>query len=220
MLPPDDPRIRLLEAAGQIFADKGFEGATVREICKRAGANIAAVNYYFRDKERLYIEAVKHASCGAVGHPQLPEWGPDTPAATKLRDFLRMVVARMMTTDRPAWYTQLMMREMAQPTTACTEMVREFVRPLSDILQGILREILPPQTPPWRRFLTGFSIVGQCLYHVQNKPIAALLAGEHYAHFTPEAVADHVTEFSLAALGLGPPLMKCRLEPIQVEQTR
>jgi AcrR family transcriptional regulator len=201
---PDDPQIRLLEAAGRTFAEKGFEGATVREICKAAGANIAAVNYYFRDKERLYIEAVKHATCGAVGRPHLPAWGADTPPAIKLRDFIRMVVARMMTKDRPAWNMQLIMREMAQPTSACAEVVREFVQPLSEILHGILMEILPARTPPWKRYLTAFSIVGQCLYHVQNKPIAALLAGEHYRHFTPDVVAEHVTHFTLAALGLGP----------------
>ena len=66
MSSPDDPRRRLLETAGQIFAEKGFDGATVREICRRAGVNIAAVNYYFRDKEQLYIEAVKSAACGSL----------------------------------------------------------------------------------------------------------------------------------------------------------
>ena len=54
----DDTRENLLLAAGKVFADKGYEKATVREICKAAGvSNLAAVNYYFGDKERLYIEA-------------------------------------------------------------------------------------------------------------------------------------------------------------------
>ena len=55
----DDTRQRLLQAAGQLFAEKGYEGASVRDICKKAQANFAAVNYHFHDKERLYIEAVK-----------------------------------------------------------------------------------------------------------------------------------------------------------------
>ena len=42
-------RERLLEAAGEIFAEHGFRNTTVREICKRADINLAAVNYYFRD---------------------------------------------------------------------------------------------------------------------------------------------------------------------------
>jgi len=66
-MPADDAtKTRLLEAAGEEFADKGFGGATVRAICARAGANVAAINYHFGDKERLYIEAVIEAHrCGA-----------------------------------------------------------------------------------------------------------------------------------------------------------
>src|SRR5438105_2551888 len=94
-----DPRQRLLDAAGEIFAEKGFEGATVRKIIERAGVNIAGVNYYFRDKERLYIEAVKHAACGRPG--EAPAWPPGTPPAAKLRDFIRQMVSNLFDPARP-----------------------------------------------------------------------------------------------------------------------
>lgn len=197
----DDPRRRLLEAAGEIFAEKGFEGARVRQIIERAGVNIAGVNYYFRDKERLYVEAVKHAACGAPG--EAPAWPTGTPPAVKLRDFIRQMVRHLFDPDRPAWCARLMMREMAQPTSACTELVRDYIAPRAAVLEGIIRELMPPDVPRWKRLMTAFSIVGQMLFYVSHKPILDLLAGpEALAHFDAAAVAEHVTEFSLKALGV------------------
>jgi AcrR family transcriptional regulator len=199
---PDDTETRILNSAGQVFAEKGFEGATVRKIIERAGVNLAAVNYYFRDKERLYIETVKHAIRGTLEQPP-PAWSPDVPPTVKLREFIHWLVGRMMSPNRPAWHAPLLMRELAQPTAACAEFVRDYVLPVSGVLQGILQEVLPPQTPRWKRFMTGFSIVGQCLYYVQNRPVMLLLVGEEDAgRINADTVARHVTEFTLAALGL------------------
>jgi AcrR family transcriptional regulator len=198
----DDPRQRLLDAAGETFAQKGFEGATIRDIIGRAGTNLAAVNYYFRDKERLYIEAVKNASCGSAGELALPTWDAATPPAQKLRDFIHLLVSRILQSDRPRWHTQLMMRELAQPTSACTEWVRDYVRPMAEILMSILTELLPLGTSPTKVSMTGFSIVGQVLYYAQNRPVVALLVGEEsLAQFHAEAIADHIAEFTLTALG-------------------
>lgn len=197
----EEPRRRLLETAGEVFAEKGFEGATVREICKRAGVNIAAVNYYFRDKERLYVETVKSAACGSQETAPLPAWPAKTPPVAKLRDFIHVMVGRLMSRDKPAWHTQLMMRELAQPTSACAEWVEEYVRPHAEVLAGVLAELMPPGTPDFKRYLTAFSIIGQCLYYMQCKPVVQLLMGDEYARITPDIVAEHVASFSLAALG-------------------
>jgi len=54
-------RNRLLTAASRIFAEKGFQEATIAEICEQAETNIASVNYHFRDKETLYLESWRFA---------------------------------------------------------------------------------------------------------------------------------------------------------------
>jgi hypothetical protein len=124
------------------------------------------------------------------------------PPAEKLRGFIRGFVAKLLDKDRPAWHARLMMREMAQPTEACVELVRDFIRPMAEVLMGVLGELLPPETPRWKRWMTGFSIVGQCLHYVHCKQVIRRLVGEEdFAHLTAEAVADHITEFSLTALG-------------------
>ena len=110
----DTTRERIADAAGEIFAERGFDGTTVRDICQRAGANIAAVNYYFGDKQRLYVEAVVRAHRWRMEQARLPEWSDDTPAETKLADFITTFIRRVRTGPEDTWHTKLMMREMAQ----------------------------------------------------------------------------------------------------------
>jgi AcrR family transcriptional regulator len=200
MTDKDNPRERLLEAAGEIFAEKGFKGATVREISDRAGVNLAAVNYYFRDKERLYIEAVKHAACSGMEDEHLA-WPPRTPPAVKLRDLIRFQLLKFQDPSRPEWLARLVMRELTQPSEACTELVREFIEPRSKILLGVLRELLPAHTPRWKLFLTAFSIVGQCHFYCSHKPIVRLLVGEEdHKRLDVDALAEHIAQFTLRAL--------------------
>lgn len=55
-----ETQIKLIEASEIEFAVHGYEGASVRSITKRAGANIASVNYHFGSKEALFIEMIRH----------------------------------------------------------------------------------------------------------------------------------------------------------------
>ncbi len=194
-------RDRLLNIAGEVFGEKGYQAATIRDICQLAEANLAAVNYHFGDKERLYSEAVKKACLKRADQVPLPQWTPETPAADRLRDFIHTIAARMLGDDSPQWHTQLMMREMSHPTAACGELVREHIRPQFELLQAILRELLPQGTSAEDCRLTAFSIIGQCLYHRLARPVIEALVGpEELASHTAERLTEHITWFSLAAL--------------------
>ena len=184
----------------------------MREICQRAQVNIAAVNYYFRDKERLYIEAVKQACREGAERVPLPEWVPAVPAEVRLRDFIRTFANRMLGNNRPRWHTQLILKEMAEPTAACSEWVQEQIRPLCQVLSGILKELFP-NVPERRLHLLGFSIIAQCVYHRVFKPIVTLLVGqEESSSYDAELLTEHITQFSMAALGLEKPLQESPVE--------
>jgi TetR/AcrR family transcriptional regulator, regulator of cefoperazone and chloramphenicol sensitivity len=197
----DTTRERIAEAAGEIFAERGFDGTTVRDICQRAGANIAAVNYYFGDKQRLYVEAVVRAHRWRMEQAPLPEWTDATPAETKLADFITTFIRRVRSGPEDTWHTKLVMREMAHPTAACAELVQSSIRPQFEILLSILCELLPPDVSAERLRLTGFSIVGQCLfYHFADPVIRNLLTSEQYSELDISTLARHILNFSLSSI--------------------
>ena len=199
----DDTRKRLLESAGEVFAEKGYQAATVREICRRAGANVAAVNYYFGGKDRLYFEAVDAAHCAPDAHPT-DRWPADASATERLRLFIAQMLGRVLDRSRPSWHVQLIMREMTTPTAACKELVEANVRPRVELLLAILDELVPDTMPAADRHLIAFSIVGQCLFYNGGNAVAELLVGqEEFRSYDVERLADHITRFSLAAIGQG-----------------
>lgn len=201
----DDTRQRLIDAAGAIFAERGYEATSVRDICQHADANIAAVNYHFGDKKSLYVAAVRHAqSCADEENPEII-WPDDMPPIQRLRQFIRTMVERKLVTDKPIWHLEIMLREMAHPTEACGAVVEDYVRPMANGLRAILLSLLGDDFPEEKGRMIGFSIVGQVLFYYVHQPMIRLLVGdEAYSKLTVQAVADHITDFSLAAMGLGP----------------
>lgn len=204
---PDDTRTRVLCAAGKVFAEQGFRAATVREICREAGVNVASVNYYFGDKQQLYIEAVRLARELRAAQFPMPEYPPGTDPAVRLRGFIHTLLQRMVGAEESPWQNRLMMREVLQPTAACENLVEEHFRPMFEMLLEILGEMLPAETPLPKRQQMAFSIVGQCLYYRVAGKIVSMLVGqplfEPQSPFTVEQLADHISDFSLAALGRG-----------------
>jgi AcrR family transcriptional regulator len=195
---------RIIEAAGEVFAVKGFEAATVREICKLAGANLAAVNYHFGDKRRLYIEAVKRAHVSRELQFPLPAWDAGTPATQKLADFILTLLKRMTSPTNTQWEGELMSREIARPSEACEELARESIRPHFAVLNAILLELMPAAGEV-KRHLTAFSIVGQCLHYKIAEPITRqLVSPQEYGTYQPELLAEHITEFTLRGIGVPP----------------
>jgi AcrR family transcriptional regulator len=204
---PDATRQRVLEAAGPLFAERGFEATSVRDITDRVGTSPAAVNYHFRSKEHLYIETVKHAAEACNRLSPMPEWPSGVPAEVRLRDFIHAMLMRLLRDDVPTWHRQLIMREVSHPRAgACEAFVESFVRPTSEILRAIIRDLTPPDLPPAQLPLLVYSVVGQCMHYYHARHVLALLLGpEAQRGFTIDLLTDHIHAFSLAALrGLYP----------------
>src|SRR3954447_17308427 len=207
MAGPDETKGRLLEAAGEEFAEKGFDAARIRSICRRAGANLAAVNYHFGDKGQLYVAAVLEAHrCGMVKPPESAR--QEGTAAEQLRQYIHFFLSNVaaMNRQKNGWHHALMLREMLQPTGASETLVREAIRPRFERLKEILRQVCP-EADELRLDALGFSVVGQCLHYKLAGEVAERLVGpEAYEALDLDYLTDHVSGLCLAALGLAPPL--------------
>lgn len=197
----DSVREKIIDAAGRVFAERGYNSATIRQICQAAEANVAAVNYYFGDKGSLYLETVKQAHRRLSNQFPLPPWPAATPPAQKLKGFIGAMLARMIGGKATPWEQQLMLREVLHPTSACRELVEEYFRPQLELLLGIVSELLPPDTTIQRRRQVAFSIIGQCLfYRIAGDIVDMMATSDEQDHFTIEQLSEHITAFSLAAI--------------------
>jgi AcrR family transcriptional regulator len=193
-------RERLLEAAGEVFAEKGFRGATVRDICQKADANVAAVKYHFGDKEKLYAAAVRYAHMCGVGNiadatRALP--GDATPQE-RLRAFVRFMLQGILDTGKPAWHAKIVARELAEPTKVLDMIAEEGVKPRLKLLSEIIRSVIGADAPDAVVNRCARSVVGQILFYHFARPMLVRV----FPNDKPdvETLAEHITSFSLGGL--------------------
>ncbi len=195
-------RQRLLEIATEVFAEQGFHNARVRDICGRAGVNVAAINYHFGDKKGLYEEVLAHAFRELTGDdPTDFDFDPAAPAEERLEAFVMNLLSQLLSEGRGATYTRLVAREMVDATDALTRVIEEGIRPQVDLLLEVLGDLLGPGADESLTRRCVSSIIGQCLfYHFARPAILQLSLEEHLQPQAIQPLASHVTAFSLAAI--------------------
>ncbi len=135
-------RAHLLQIAGEVFARHGYADATSKEICAKAGANVAAVNYYFGSKEQLYEEVM------VEGHRQiisLDDLRAITGAAAPAEERLRALLAHFVRTASGSsglWGVTVFMRELVTPSPQLPAVITQAVRPKLTLVRALIAEIL------------------------------------------------------------------------------
>jgi len=200
-VPHDATEARILETAGHVFAETGFQAAKVRDICARAGVNLAAVNYHFGDKLGLYNEVLRYAACAAGDAANFDPVLPGRTPESKLRAFAFGLLQHMYGEDRPAWPVRLMTHELAQPTPAFDAVVDQIIRPRHEALRVLVAGVIGRPADDRQTRFCAQSIIGQLIIYAHGREVLKRLWPD--LRFTPEVldeIADHITAFSVAAL--------------------
>ena len=202
----DPTKDRILDEAEALFALRGYDAVSVREITGAANCNLAAVNYHFGNKQNLYLEvfrsrwlprAVRIQKCF---RESLAANGALTPS-TVVESLAQAFIAGPLSEEERRRHHQLISGELAKPTEAFKMVADQAFRPLFDSLFEDLRSVLPDDIEEERLALKIFSVFAMVLYFNFARPLISSFTGCDYDADFKGRLIDHIVEFSINGLG-------------------
>ena len=205
---PPGTRKRLIAAASQLFAERGFHGTKARAIAARAGVNLAAGNYHYGSKKALYLEVLRAEFAetrallqrrGAVISASALDRTPRGAVVALLRARAQAMLD-MLIGPPPGLHATLMLREMTDPSEALPVIVEEFIRPMKQEIEALVAH-LARDLAKREVERCAFSIVGQALFYRFTMPATLKMWNlRDYPRGLSRQLAEHITEFSLGGL--------------------
>ncbi len=199
--PDQETRQRLLDVAIRLFSERGFKNVTVRDICVEADANLAAVNYYFRDKLGLYKEVVTMVADVMDKTKQEAMGRAEGSPEERLRTYIRGFLHRLLGCEERNWAEMLMQNEFKNPTPAFDLIVHKGIIPHAMRLCGLMGELMDLPSSDVRVQFCASMIQGQCLFFRTAMPVTARInPGFKYTTEAIDELATRIADFSLAGI--------------------
>ncbi len=197
-------KAELIKTAGEIFAIKGFKGATVREICKQANQSLGSVNYHFRDKEGLYKKVIEVYLISILEkYPTISEDNLNLPPETKLKVFISSFFKRLnsfFNDPDKSWVGKLLLSEILGPSEVFKEFFISYQFKQKEYLVSLISTISGLPKSDRRLTRSAISIIGQCFHYAIAQRILPLLKVSDNGPANVESITDHIFDFSIGGL--------------------
>jgi AcrR family transcriptional regulator len=189
--PSEVTRDRIIKAAERLFAERGFDGTSIRTIVAKARVNQAAINYHFAGKDGLYREVLRAAFRALTEHQishaaETKAMARDAALAEFVRQQLRPLVAR----DELSRYLRILNWENVQPTPIFRKLVSEEAAPFMGLAVDLVQRFMPAAEHK-DLLLAAIWLMGQCSVFVRNRE---QLANPPVGLTLDEAAVDHLTQ--------------------------
>jgi AcrR family transcriptional regulator len=201
----DRTRERILDEAESLFALKGFDAVSVREITGAAKCNLAAVNYHFGNKKNLYLEVFRSRWLPRASRikqnfqKSLKANSPITPSAV-VQSLARSFLEGPFSEEERRRHHQLISGELAKPTEAFEMIADQAFRPLFESLMEDLRRVLPDDIEEERLILNICSVLAMVFYFNFARTLISSFTGFDYDANFKKRLVDHIVEFSINGL--------------------
>ena len=192
---------KLLEVAGEVFAAEGFKQATVREICKRANTNIAAINYHFGDKEKLYEAVFRYIHSLEADKQPDPSCFISKSPEKDLEFFIQEMLSRMLISGCFSWKGTLMAREMVEPSPALDLIIELWISPCWERLKEITAAIIEKPAASEENHIAASAVMAQCFFHKHAKEVLFRLNPNfQYTEAQVTLLSKHLIAFTYGGL--------------------
>lgn len=205
-------REALLDAAEALFIAKGYQAVGTRELVDAAGVNLAAIQYHFGSKAKLFVECVgRMMKRDRERSPLAREACQECSLPCAAAKLVRYIELSLNDVCRPAGpeVCRLIFREIFDEAPEDAELrealissvINEKYRPADDLLLTLVRQ-LKPGVDDQSAFLIAHSVVGQCAFYVTHRPFIERLRSTDYTQSPAfDRAVEHVASFTLRALG-------------------
>ncbi|MBA1155804.1 TetR/AcrR family transcriptional regulator [Microvirga mediterraneensis] len=196
-------KAQLLEAAGMVFAEKGFDRATAKEIAERAGANAASVNYYYGGIEGLYEEVLVTAHHRIVSYQALAAvMAGDADPRQKLRGLIELIIRTVTGPASSSWAVRVLTREVLAPSPYINALRQKEIEPKKLLVFGLVSELLglPREHPIVARACVSIAAPCIMLLVADRHLVAQLFPALGADAANAQALADHMVQFALGGL--------------------
>lgn len=197
----ESTRRRILDAALQLFGEKGFHNATHAEVCDLAGANIAAINYHFRSKEQLYRDVCEYAIASmAALYPPGGNVAPDASPESRLHAHIEALIRRSRVPAPLRYYHQIRMLEMFNPTGLADDIWDAWFGRHRELSRAIIEDLLGPGAAADDVARCQISLLGP-LYVANSFYTSGTIKHGGGPHLDDaEALIAHIYQFTLAGI--------------------
>ncbi len=203
-------KLEIIETAGQLFADLGIDGTSIRDIVKKCGVNISSINYYFGSKENLYVETLKYVAwqikcplANTLLHDSTVDFTSVHSKQKIIKALVKERVEKYLSDKYPMWYSKLLLRSLIEPPKNLKEVIKNtFLLEIKDLIE-VISKCAPDKTKEECRFW-AFSLLGEVSFYAFAEPGIKLTLNQEcgYSKKFLKKLQNHISSLMLKGLGL------------------
>ena len=202
---PENTKERLLETSEKLFADKGYNGVTIRDITRSAECNVAAVNYYFGNKENLYFDVIRQRIIPKMTdlRTQIDDFlagYEKITLETVIRALVMVFLKNNILTKPDEVFHRLVNSEGLFSAKAKEIIVNDALVPFYDNLMDLFRPYFPPEMSESKIKLHFLSILAMIFYFSHSPLSVTRFTRQDYDDHFKNQLIEHMVAFALHGL--------------------